>query len=65
MVRVKSEKLVAGDNGVLHMQDLYGLSTDTKPTDGMATGSTFLEIDTGIKNYFDEDSSDWVVPAAE
>ena len=41
-----------------------GLSTDTKPTDGLATGSFFLEINTSngaIKAYFfDEESGDWI-----
>lgn len=31
--------------------DLKGLSTDTKPTEGVAVNSLFLEVDTG-KFYF-------------
>ena len=31
-----------------------GLSTDTKPTAGIATGSRFLEVDTGNEYAFAE-----------
>ncbi len=34
------------------VQTLYGLSTDTKPTD-VANGSTFYEIDTDKQYWFD------------
>ena len=41
-----------------------GLSTDTKPTENLATGSMFLEIDvtnSTVKSYFfDEVSETWV-----
>lgn len=40
---------------------LYGLSTDTKPTSGLITGSEFHEVDTGVKYEFDEVSSEWHV----
>lgn len=37
-----------------------GLSTDTKPTDGIATGSIFQEVDTGDEYAFAEgDSPTW------
>lgn len=36
-----------------------GLSSDTKPTDGLLTGSEFLEVDTGVRYYFDEQSGAW------
>ena len=35
-----------------------GLSTDDKPTD-CATGSTFVEVDTGAIFLFDEVASEW------
>lgn len=35
------------------------LSTDTKPTTGIANGSTIIEINTGKTYMFDEDSSEW------
>jgi hypothetical protein len=37
--------------------DLVGLSTDTKPTDGILTNTMLLELDTGDFYYFD--GTDW------
>lgn len=36
-----------------------GNSSDSKPTEGIITGSTFLEVDTGIEYLFDEDTGAW------
>lgn len=39
------------------------LSTDTKPVDGIVTGSICLEVDTGKVYFFDEDGDtgeEWV-----
>lgn len=36
-----------------------GLSTDTKPTTGVITGSRFTEVDTGILCIFDESTGAW------
>ena len=36
-----------------------GLSTDTKPTEGLATGSRFTEVDTGDVYAFDEVGGAW------
>ena len=36
---------------------LAGLSTDSKPTGGMVTGSTFLAVDTGDEYAYNEASS--------
>lgn len=35
------------------------LSTDTKPTDGIANGSILLEMDTSTVYMFDADSETW------
>lgn len=40
--------------------EIAGLSTDTKPTTNMATGSIFVEVDTGTVFFFDEDGNEWV-----
>ena len=40
--------------GNLNLIYAEGLSTDTKPTTGLITGSKFIEIDTGIFWVFDE-----------
>lgn len=37
-----------------------GLSTDTKPTENLATGSFFLEVDTSKAFFFDEVSGNWI-----
>ena len=42
-----------GDN------DYKGLSTDQKPTEGVLSGSMFLELDTLDLYYFD--GTDWLV----
>ena len=39
--------------------ELYGLSTDTKPTAEVPNGSVFIEIDTGAFFFFDEISQTW------
>ena len=36
-----------------------GLSTDTKPAEGLVTGSKFHEVDTGIDYSYDEVSRTW------
>lgn len=39
--------------------DMFGLSTDTKPTN-VGNGSTFKEMDTGDIYMFDEENSLWL-----
>ena len=36
-----------------------GNHDDEVPTEGMTTGSWFLEKDTGVINFFDEGSGQW------
>ena len=36
------------------------LSTDTKPTEGIANGSVCIEMDAGKIYFFDEAGSQWV-----
>lgn len=36
------------------------LSTDTKPTNGIANGSKLYEMDTGKRYMFDEENSTWI-----
>ena len=40
--------------------ELYGTSSDSKPTTGIVTGSVFVEVDTGKRYLFNEDASAWV-----
>lgn len=46
-----------GDNNVLI--DAACLSTDTKPTTGIANGSKCIEMDTGKTFMFNEEDSEW------
>lgn len=39
--------------------EFVGLSTDTKQTNKVATGSTFLEVDTGDVYLFDGENGVW------
>lgn len=40
-----------------HYIEAAGLSTDTKPTTGIVTGSVFVEVDTGDGFLFKEDAT--------
>lgn len=57
MIRIVDSKSVATG---IYLQDINGLSTDEKPTIGIATGSSFFEVDTGDVYFFDEDSGTWI-----
>lgn len=37
-----------------------GKSTDTKPTDNVATGSIFTEVDTGKVFFYDAEDEEWI-----
>ena len=39
--------------------ELRGLSTDDKPTDNVANGTTFIEIDTGKMYLYDAENEQW------
>ena len=56
MIRTLVEQIhVDGKNYI----EIAGLSTDTKPTAGIITGSLALEVDTGDVYAFDEHGSEW------
>ena len=63
MVRISYQQVLTNspetENGYVNYVEAAGLSTDTKPTDGIATGSLFLEVDTGDVYAFDEDGGTW------
>jgi len=42
----------------IHYVEAYGNSLDDKPT-GFATGSVFIEVDTGKVYLYDEDGAAW------
>ena len=47
------------DGAYVGAVDLYGLSTDTKPT-SVGNGSVFVEMDTSTVYIFDAHSGDWI-----
>ena len=49
---------VKDGNNIVQVK-LAGLSTDSKPTTGIATGSSFLEVNTGKIFLFDEVGGTW------
>lgn len=42
------------------MDEYDGLSTDTKPTDGVRNGSKFREMDTQKIYKYDEENKQWI-----
>lgn len=50
---------MGGQNNI-YSAELKGLSTDTKPTDGIPNGSTFYEINTQDVYMFDEENQTWI-----
>jgi len=47
-------------NNLQGSYDIRGLSTDSKPTENIPNGSTFIEINTGKVYMFNGASSTWV-----
>lgn len=57
MVRIIEERIIVGN---VRYIEASGLKTDSKPTANIATGSLFLEVDTGDVYAFAEgDSPAW------
>lgn len=56
MVRVIETKFLKTG---LAYKEFAGLSTDTKPTEGLATGSVFITVDTGKAYLYDEVGQTW------
>lgn len=44
--------------------EIYGTSSESKPTENIVTGSVFVEVNTGKVFLFNEDSSAWVEQGA-
>ncbi len=64
MIRVTYQQVLASsapteDGAFVSYIEAAGLSTDTKPEDNIATGSLFLEVDTGDVYAFDEVGGEW------
>jgi len=56
MVRVTMPGIM--QNGIQYIE-FAGLSTDDKPLGNFATGSLFLEVDTGDVYAYDEENDEW------
>lgn len=61
MVRVLNERIIEGNKKFI---EAAGLSTDSKPTANLVTGSKFTEADTGDVYLFDEVGGTWAKVAA-
>ena len=59
MIRELKIRQISFDDSPVFYKELAGLEGDTKPVAALATGSTFLEVDTGDVYAFDEASSEW------
>ena len=44
---------------ILQQVEIACLSSDTKPTTGIANGSTLFEMDTKTLYFFDEENETW------
>lgn len=59
-MRTLIRKDVDGASGDVYFEQIAGLSTETKPTANLASGSEFFEVDTGKKFIFDETENSWI-----
>lgn len=61
MVRILSVKQFRDSSGEYQYIEAAGLSTDTKPeVENMATGSTFIAVDTKKVYMWNETAESWV-----
>jgi hypothetical protein len=56
VIRILLDKTFDNEHHYIHA---VGLSTDTKPTTGIITGSKFVAVDTGTGYLFDEAAGEW------
>ena len=56
MVRILEEQIFVPDKKYI---EAAGLSTDSKPTGNLVTGSMFLEVNTASVYLYDEVGSEW------
>ncbi len=59
MIRELKIRQISFDDSPVFYKELSGLSGDTKPVADLATGSLFLEVDTGDVYAFDEAGGTW------
>ena len=56
-MRITEETVLTNE---LKVCTIFGTSSETKPTSGIAFGSVFVEVDTGKAFLFNETTSAWV-----
>lgn len=54
MIRTIKRLIATDNNEYREYREIACLSTDTKPTDGLITGSILTEVDTGNVFFYDE-----------
>ena len=59
MIRELKIRQITFDDSPVFYKELAGLAGDTKPVAALATGSLFLEVDTGDVYAFDEAGAAW------
>jgi hypothetical protein len=59
MIRELKIRQISFDDTPVYYKELAGLHDDTKPTASLATGSIYLEVDTGDVYAYDEDGVQW------
>ena len=61
MLRITNEKEVQNLPSLNAVRFIEGfcLSTDSKPTERIATGSNLIEVDTGNVFFYDEEAETW------
>ena len=61
MIRIlKSEVVAKAPDDTVYYVEGSCLSTDTKPTDGIANGSVMVEVNTGDVYFYNESGEAWV-----
>ena len=55
----KTDYIKISEDGEKKGVELRGLSTDTKPTEGIENGSIYIEIDTGKIFMYDAENQLW------
>lgn len=64
MIRIdnsRTKHIPDGSGEALQMAEIYGTSSDAKPTEGFCNGTAFCEVDTGNVYLWNEDAQEWVL----
>ena len=57
MIRILTERIIEGNKKYI---EAAGLSTDSKPTADLVTGSVLVTVDDGKGYLFNETAGEWV-----